>query len=166
VRDWFRIAAVAFGLTLATGAMAEPQDALHDRLLGPMPDMSAVVTEMPERPDLPWWPVPAMLLGLGLLWGVRRRLDQKAQEPGHVRVLGRAVVDRTNSLVLIEVQDAEGRTRRLMVGSGGGSPRLVADLGTVGTTFTEAVDEAERESSEADRLIDHMLAKAQTRRIA
>lgn len=46
-----------------------------------------------------------------------------------IDVVGRQPLGDRGALVLVDVIDAEGERRRLLVGTGGGPPTLVADLG-------------------------------------
>jgi len=72
------------------------------------------------------------LLGLGgAAWYARRRLTARFT-PGASRpitVLGRQSLSGTSALVLVAVDDGDGGTRRLLVGTGPGAPNLVADIG-------------------------------------
>ena len=56
------------------------------------------------------------------------RSRQTAGIPGDIHVLSRAGLSRTASLAMIEVTGADGQSRRMLIGVGGGAPRLVADL--------------------------------------
>ena len=44
--------------------------------------------------------------------------------------MGRQPLGDRSALVLVEVEDGDGEKRRLLVGTGGQAPTLVADLGT------------------------------------
>lgn len=105
---------------------AEP-DPEFDRLFGPEP-ASAVVEGLPES-ALPWWSPAAAVLALGvgaMTWMYRRG---NAPAPGVLSVLVRQSLGDRGALVLIEVTGGDGERRRLLIGTGGGPPTLVADLG-------------------------------------
>ena len=76
----------------------------------------------------PWWSVPLGLLAIGALLIVRGKALNKELPQEAIQVVSRQPMGKDGSLALIEVQDGDSRKRRLLVGLGGGSPRLVADI--------------------------------------
>lgn len=76
----------------------------------------------------PWWSIPLGLLAIGALLIVRGKALKKDLPLEAIHVVSRQPMGKDGSLALIEVQDGDSRKRRLLVGLGGGSPRLVADI--------------------------------------
>jgi hypothetical protein len=76
----------------------------------------------------PWWVWPLGLLVIGVLLIVRSRVQNQEFPAEAIRVLSRQVMGKDGTLALIEVHDGDSRKRRLLVGLGGGAPRLVADV--------------------------------------
>ncbi len=124
-------------------AQESPAD-LETRLLGPEPAAAPVVAAQPVVPaaapvvapapsvtsslDLPpWWTVPLLGLALGWAWTQRRRTEKV--EADAMRVLGRTPVGKDAAVVLLEVRDASGAWRRLLVGHGAQGPQLITGLG-------------------------------------
>jgi hypothetical protein len=68
------------------------------------------------------------LLGAAGIAGMVMRSRKTDGIPGHITVLSRATLSRAASLAMIEVADSNGQTRRMLIGVGGGAPRLVSDL--------------------------------------
>lgn len=114
-------------LALTMSALAQdtmPSDAeLEQRLLATT-DTPTIV----QAPSAPWWLWPMGLLGAAGVAGVMMRSRKTSGIPGHISVLSRATLSRSASLAMIEVTDADGQTRRMLIGVGGGAPRLVSDL--------------------------------------
>ena len=119
---------------LARLAVAEdPQT--YERLFGEEP--AAAAETNPAGVDggapSPWKLVGPAALGVACLllaWRMRARgvfLGAGKQ----LEILSRHPLGDRNSLVLLEVIDADGERRRLLVGTGAGAPSLVADLGQV-----------------------------------
>ena len=115
-------------------APAGVAEAEYQRLLGELPVAPAVPP--PPLPGGGAWGlgllVPALLVIAGLLlW--RARLQARLRGPGPgMRLLSRLPLGREGSLLLVEVDDGRGETRRLLLGAGGGAPRLVAELDAAG----------------------------------
>ncbi|HCH62974.1 MAG: hypothetical protein CL927_20730 [Deltaproteobacteria bacterium] len=114
---------------------AEPEnatlDALNRKLLGDKPDIldapSARRMEEMDLPETPGWIWPIGLTLLALLIGLRWQLNRGGEAPSRLRVVQRVMLGRDGNLAVVEVGD-EGDRRRLLVGYGGGAPRLVAEL--------------------------------------
>ncbi len=119
------------GLLLASMLARADDVATYDRLFGPADAAPVELDAGPELPS-PWrlvGPVALGAVGLAGAWWVRRR----APTVGGARPLAivwRQPLGDRGALVLVDVVDADGETRRLLVGTGGGPPSLVADLGT------------------------------------
>lgn len=139
-------------VAFASGGVEDPT---YDRLFGQVEPQA----EVPEvEPASPWTPIrlvaPALLGGLGLmaLWQVkRRRAPQTISGSPLLSILSRLPLGDRGSLVLVEVEEPEGGRRRLLVGTGGGSPTLVSDLGTdfEASVLEEVLAERTRLSGEA-----------------
>lgn len=134
-----------FALVLAAAAA----DTDFDRLFGATPaaepvevtqEAPAVATASPAGPstggpdayappEIPGWAFSVGALGLGgmaMLW-LKKRASASAAAP--LTVLHRQPIGDRSSLVLIEVMTPDGERRRLLIGTGGGVPSLVSDLG-------------------------------------
>ncbi len=114
------------GVALAT---TPDEQELMDALLLP-PEPQAEVVPTPHRPQVPWWPVPAGLLGMGLLWVARQKvLGGFGASKGHsMQVHSRIQLGQGSGLAVVEIETPDG-PRRLLMGVGSGvPPRLVADL--------------------------------------
>ncbi len=90
----------------------------------------------------------------GAVWARRRLFAgfKPGGEANALTVVARRSVGGTSALLLIDVQDADGGCRRLLVGTGGGTPGLVADLGGNGdmlAAFSEAFEPAARPQARA-----------------
>lgn len=134
-------------------AKADPET---DRLLGPDP-APVVETRMASAPApsvelVGLWPLGVAVVGAGVLWVMSRvrRLD-----PGpdlvHVDVVGRAGVGGNNALQVVDVQDAKGNLRRLLLATGAGTPTLIADLGEAPVGDAESEEEPVRITTRATR---------------
>jgi hypothetical protein len=111
-------------------APAPKADPLYDQLLGgpaaasaPAPSPAALAT---------WsglWPLGLAAVGAGAVWLATRKRVARAADS--VTVLARTALGTSQAgVVVIEVQDATGKARRLLLGTGGsGAPTLLADLG-------------------------------------
>jgi hypothetical protein len=112
------------------------EKALYDRLLGGgEPTETAPATGAPpaglgiDAPSVPGWLwVVGILGGAGLLF-LRSRSLKALRGPDAIEVLSRSQLGKDGSLAVVEVAEADGEKRRLLVGFGSGAPRLVADLG-------------------------------------
>ncbi|MCA9489852.1 MAG: hypothetical protein KC621_08010 [Myxococcales bacterium] len=133
-------------LGLATALAADPET---ERLLGPDPTPTPLVAPRMASASNPavelvgLWPIGVTIAGAAVLWIMSRvrRLD-----PGpdlvHVDVVGRAGVGGNAALQVVDVQDAKGNIRRLLLATGTGAPTLIADLGE-----TSAEDGTESEEA-------------------
>lgn len=82
-----------------------------------------------QPPAVPTWLwVVGLLGGVGLLL-LRSRTMKVLSGPKPIEVMTRTALGKDGSLAVVEVTEADGEKRRLLVGFGGGAPRLVADLG-------------------------------------
>lgn len=120
---------IAALLLVATLARADDA-ATYDRLFGAeaAPAAAASSDELPS----PWrlvGPVALAAVGLAGAWWLKKRAPVVTGARPMAVVWRQALGDR-GTLVLVEVLDADGETRRLLIGTGGGPPSLVADLGT------------------------------------
>ena len=80
-----------------------------------------------DLPETPGWIWPVGLTLLALLIGLRWQLNRGTEAPSRLRVVQRVMLGRDGNLAVVEVGE-EGDRRRLLVGYGGGAPRLVAEL--------------------------------------
>lgn len=75
---------------------------------------------------------PLALAGVAMFLAWRLRASGAGSAVGKpLQVISRHPLGDRAALVLVEVVDADGERRRLLVGTGGGAPSLVADLGLV-----------------------------------
>lgn len=94
----------------------------------------------------PWLWIVGGLVVAGVGYALRRRITSKIALPvSGLQVVERVVLQGSNGLTVVDVSDASGDVRRLLIGTGTASPVLVADLGAVAqenvaTTATEAHD--------------------------
>lgn len=120
----------------SAAAQDSSDDAVAERLLG---QPAAAQQSAVGGSGSPWWIWPLGLLGVagaaGMAYQNRRSSDGISSD---VIVLSRTAVSRTSSLAVIEVSDASGQTRRMLVGIGGGAPSMVADLSPSGDTSASA----------------------------
>jgi hypothetical protein len=101
---------------VASASAATPGDALAD--LGET-----------DAPAIPNWIWPAAIGAVGLLAASRLRQPTRLTAAPTVQVVTRQAIGDKAALVVVEVTDADGDRRRLLVGTGAGAPSLVADLG-------------------------------------
>ncbi len=120
-------------LLLATMAFAEEPVGQFDRLFTAEGATVEAAAAEPGAVPAGGWAWPALLSGGGLLaaWQLRKRANGAA--PVGMRVVQRQSLGDKSSLVLVEVPDAAGGTRRLLLGSANGSLNLLNDLGLVET---------------------------------
>lgn len=80
-----------------------------------------------DLPETPGWIWPVGLTLLALLIGLRWQLNRTTEAPSRLRVTQRVMLGRDGNLAVVEVGEGSDK-RRLLVGYGGGAPRLVAEL--------------------------------------
>ncbi len=121
---------IAALLLLATLARAD-EVATYDRLFGAEDAAPAESVERAELPS-PWrlaGPAALAVVGLAGAWWLKKK-GPAVTGAKPLAVVWRQPLGDRGTLVLVEVLDADGETRRLLIGTGGGPPSLVADLGT------------------------------------
>lgn len=117
---------------LLVASLAYGQESVtYDRLFGPEADAPQAADAPPPAPELPVWAWPAALLAVGGAFALRWKVGRATAPAAPIRVLSRQPLGDRSALVLIDVEDADGERRRLLVGTGPGAPSLVADLGAV-----------------------------------
>ena len=119
------------GVSVAESTGDATLEALNRKLLGDKPDIadappSRRMEEM-DLPETPGWIWPVGLTLLALLVGLRWQLNRGSEAPSRLQVVQRVMLGRDGNLAVVEVGE-EGDRRRLLVGYGGGAPRLVAEL--------------------------------------
>jgi hypothetical protein len=139
-----------------TDARSERDAALHARLLGPLqeaePGSVAPSASRAARGPSTAWMVGLGVLALGLA-GVRKpllaavRSSAVAGDEALMTVVAREKLGGFGGaggvLTLIDVQDAAGETRRLLVGASADGPQLVADLSAFPDgSFAGALDQS------------------------
>ena len=151
------IPALLLGLALAAPDHTE-------RLLGDTPSgaeteaIAGLPAGAPPAPSIGWWSVPATILVLGAAGWVRRRQQGASlTSTAAVKVMGQAAMPHGGSLVVVEVADADGRSRRLLVGTVGGAPRLVAELDNPMDRFESTLDDVSEGQRRANSLIGEIL---------
>jgi hypothetical protein len=108
------------------GASAS-SDPTYARLFGEESAASDPAQE--PGPAFPWWTLPAGVGALGLVAASRLRAPgESGSTAPAVRVVSRQAVGDKSHLVVVDIPTQAGN-RRLLVGTGGGAPSLVADLG-------------------------------------
>jgi len=123
------LAAHARGGDLPQEAPRVEDGAVYARLFGDegTPEAAAAPSATSASPWRLAGPALLLLTGAGATWMMKRRVESAGGLP--ITVLSRQALGDRSSLVLVEVVDADGEKRRLLLGTGGGPPSLVADLG-------------------------------------
>lgn len=133
-----------------TPGQGPEQDELQ-RLLGDPSEATASRAALPGGGALGawWWMLPVMGLLAGANLWLRRKggLGKLAGGDTPLKIVARQSLGGTNQLVLLEVADPSGQTRRLLVGTGGDGPRLVSELHPQ-TDFEALIAEAPAEPVE------------------
>lgn len=119
-------------LLLVAMAFAEGNEDQFGRLFTAAGETAEAAAAEPGAVPSGGWAWPALLSGGGLLaaWQLRKRTINGA--PAGMRVVQRQSLGDKSTLVLVEVPDASGATRRLLLGSANGSLSLLNDLGIAG----------------------------------
>ena len=121
---------------LLSALAAEPttEAATYDRLFSEAPTAESISAPAAEPgPSLSSWTLPLGLLGLaaGVLLYKRAQDQKSAPNRPALRLLQRQSLGDRNALVLVEVSEPDGTSRRLLIGTGSGAPVLLSDLGMV-----------------------------------
>jgi hypothetical protein len=119
------ISALLFAATLAHA----DETVTYDRLFGT--EAPTEVTGAPAEPPSPWrllGPAALGVVGLFAAWKLRGGKPLLSTNRP-IEILGRQSLGDRNTLLVIEVVEADGERRRLLVGTGASAPTLVADLG-------------------------------------
>ncbi len=162
----------------AQPAPAEPVSppAEYERLLGePLAAEEPTADEATPSSGALSLGIPLVVGGIGLvlLWlGRKSLLGRRASGTGsELRIVGRAALGPSAGLVVLEVRGRSGTWRRLVVGTGDGPPRLVADLGEPEFGILGPVTEDDDDAPEgplavldhhARHLIDEVLGERRT----
>lgn len=114
-------------------APASPSDQAElNRLLGPDPVAAASAAPMGAPSKLPglWWMLPVIGLLGGTNWWLRKKGRFGALRTAEVplKIVARQSLGGTNQLLLVEVEDPDGSSRRLLIGTGTDGPRLVSEF--------------------------------------
>ena len=119
-------------LVASLGVADEPdKPETYARLFGEAPPAAVQGTVVSE--PSPWKMVGALAMAMAGLWGAWHLRSSVSREASGkpLQVLCRHPLGDRTALVLLEVIDADGERRRLLIGTGAGAPTLVADLGQV-----------------------------------
>jgi flagellar biogenesis protein FliO len=114
-------------------APAGPSDQAElNRLLGPDPVAAASAAPMGAPSKLPglWWMLPVVGLLGGANWWLRKKGRFGALRTAEIplKIVARQSLGGTNQLLLVEVEDPDGSSRRLLIGTGTDGPRLVSEF--------------------------------------
>lgn len=107
---------------------------------------AAASGQVETEPTIPGWLWPLGLGAIGIVGAIHLKRQIKGARVENVKVLHRTALGDRSALMLVEVADARGERRRLLIGTGTGAPSLVADLGDVKSDDTVASVEAEFEA--------------------
>ena len=147
------------GIGLALAGEPATEESTYNRLFqeGSLPAGESSSAEQPEIP-VGSWIVPALMVILAggfLAW---QRYKPGGLPPTTLRVLQRQPIGDRTSVVLIEIPDRDGESRRLLIGTGPGAPVLLADLG-----FSENPNEPVRAEKERPAPADRPAVARPTR---
>ncbi len=119
-------------LLLVAMAFAEGTEEQFGRLFTAAGETAEAAAAEPGAVPSGGWAWPALLSGGGLVaaWQLRKRTINGA--PDGMRVVRRQPLGDKSTMLLVEVPDASGATRRLLLGSANGSLSLLNDLGIAG----------------------------------
>lgn len=115
--------------TAAAPAPAMPADAAAPAAAPASSTASATAPPAGGPPEIPGFVAPIVILGAAAMAAVALRRTRVRQAQSELRVLHREALGDRSALVLVEVVTGEGELRRLLIGTGGGPPSLVSDLG-------------------------------------
>lgn len=122
----------ALALLVAAAHAEEPTT--YDRLFGDVP--APAVTEQapaPDEPDLGLTtlvtPIGFGIAGIGVALWLKRSATRKGPNGEVLAIVGRVAAGEKSSLLVVEVEDADGDRRRILLGCGGGTTTFLADLG-------------------------------------
>lgn len=147
-------------LLLATLASADEPET-YSRLFGDSPPAAAPASA--EQGTLPLLKLagPLALAGVAMFAAWKLRATPTVASVGKpLRVIARHPLGDRSALVLLEVVDADGERRRLLVGTGTGAPSLVADLGQVPEPGVSA-EQPEIVATAPANVTDEILAERQ-----
>jgi len=121
--------------TPASAPVSPEEAAAFDRLFGEANQTAGELTKGEQQTvdtvselAWPWWSLPLGLLAIGILLIIRGRVVSQKVPVEAIHVISRQAMGKDGTLALIEIHDGDARKRRLLVGLGGGAPRLVADV--------------------------------------
>ena len=144
---------LALLLSLAVAAPAVSENETYDRLFSEAPTAESIAAPEPV-PTMPAWGIPLGLVALagGLLLYKRLQVPGTPGKVPALRVVQRQALGDRNALILVEVVEPGGDTRRLLIGTGTGAPALLADLGlaeeAANTAMPEKAEKAEKAEPE------------------
>ena len=101
---------------------------IRDRSKAVLPKADQQLVDQTAAVAWPWWSWPLGLLAIGVLLVIRGRVQNTKIPVEAIRVVSRQTMGKDGALALVEIHDGDARKRRLLVGLGGGAPRLVADV--------------------------------------
>lgn len=121
--------------TTASASESPEEAAAFDRLFGKLAEDAGGLTKADKETvqavseaAWPWWSIPLGLLAIGVLLILRGRVMSQKVPVEAIHVISRQPMGKDGALALVEIHDGDSRKRRLLVGLGGGAPRLVADV--------------------------------------
>jgi len=122
----------ALALLVAAAHAEEPTT--YDRLFGDAP--APAVTEQapaPVEPELGLstlvTPIGFGIAGIGVALWLKRSTTRQGPHGKVLEIVGRVAAGEKSSLLVVEVEDADGDRRRILLGCGGGTTTFLADLG-------------------------------------
>mgnify|MGYP007046944063 CR=1 FL=1 len=120
-----------YTLLVAVALATTPDEqALFDALMAPEQSLVEASEAPPLAPQIPWWPIPAAMLGMGMLWAARSKMMARFVDTNDhtMRVHSRIGLGQGSGLAVVEIATPDG-TRTLLMGVGNGvAPQLIADL--------------------------------------
>jgi len=123
-------------------ALSPEAQRTYQRLFGPE-EQSGVSSATAPSLHWGWWIVGVLALVGGALWyGRGRKMTLPARESRPLTVAARASLGGQSGLAIVEVDMGGGTTQRFLIGTGGGSPVLLAGLGLA--SFQSALDHSSR----------------------